>query len=337
MARFDYRIWAGFSLRIGRGIVWINPGLMLRQMFRRPDFLMFGGMWESFTSLWCVSFAPAKHRIGWVELNVDIPGSQSRFLSAIKHWCLSRCDFIAVPGEKGLAYLRRYAPARAVERAVLLPNIVDESVFARSVGEEERARAVQLLKFSEMPGDCLRLIWPARLIPDKGVVEFLCGIDPNVLKGVQIRIIGDGPLRREVLRVIHDRSLQRSVLLLDGYVDFDLMPAIYQSCDALFLPSLHDPNPLCLIEAMHSSLPVLVSDRLGNRTEAVDNFVNGVAFDPTDFEDVARSINWLCSLPAASRKAAGDHSRRLAQARWGSEASIRRFVDSVLGPMDDRP
>jgi len=332
-ARFEYRVSPGFSVKVGRGIAWINPGLMLRQLVTRPDYIMFGGMWESLTSLWCISFAPAKRRIGWAELNVDIPGSRSPFISMIKRWCFSRCDFIAVPGAKGLAYLRQFGSDSDVGKAVLLPNIVDESVFARSIDEAERSRAEQLLGFSDFHSGDIRLIWPARLISDKGIVEFLSKIDPKDLVGLQIRIVGDGPLRSDVVRLIDERRLSTHIKLLDGYVDFELMPTLYQVCDAFFLPSLHDPNPLSIIEAMHSGLPLLVSERLGNRLEAVEDFNNGVAFDPTDISAVVASFRWIVSLDPETRRAAGARSRKLAQSRWNSELCIERFVDLILGQM----
>ena len=58
------------------------------------------------------------------------------------------------------------------------------------------------------------------------------------------------------------------------------MPKYYAASDLFLLPSIHDPNPLSVVEALHSGLAVAISDRCGNVEEGVmdgDNgFVEGI-------------------------------------------------------------
>jgi len=70
--------------------------------------------------------------------------------------------------------------------------------------------------------------------------------------------------------------------------------------DVFCIPSLYDPSPKSLNEAMNFALPVLVSDRCGTAPDLVYDNINGFTFSPCDASDLSGKLTRLCSLPSNS-------------------------------------
>ena len=329
-ARFSHQIWDGYGIRIRGNTLWLNPRLILHVMRNPPAFLLHGGIWDSFTSLFAVLLTRPKRRIAWIEFNVDIPGRSQGIAGACKRFLLRRCDTLLVPGQKGLMFLERFMGSELLRKTIVMPNIVDETRFRDRLPASELEKAREALDLARDPNDTLVLIWPARLIGHKGVLEFLRHVDKRVLEGYAIRIIGEGPLRGEILAEIERRELTNHVKLVGKYIDYTLMPAVYQVGDALLLPSLHDPNPLSTVEALHSGMPLLLSDRVGNYKEALEAGVNGFGFDPADGAAVREALLKFRALSAEDRAHQGARSAEIGAAAWGSRACIERAVEGML-------
>lgn len=332
-ARFSYKVWDGYPIRVRGTTLWLNPSLVWNLARRRPDVLLHGGVWDSVTSLLAVMLARPRRRIAWMEFNVDIPGRSSGVVGRAKRALLLRSNHLLVPGRKGLRYLEQYMGDELLSRAVVLPNVVDESRFSTQISKEDRARARAAVGAETLSGSDRLLLWPARLIGHKGILEFLQHVDRTALDGLAIRIIGEGPLRREVLHAIEDRGLAGQVSLVDGYVDYRQMPAIYRASDALLLPSLHDPNPLSVVEALHSGLPMLLSNRVGNFEEALAEGQNGFGFDPLDGNQVRTALRRFRDASAEELRAMGERSAEIGATAWSSQACVDRAVEAMLGPV----
>ena len=329
-ARFSHQVWDGYAIRVRGSTLWLNPRLVLHVARRSPDILLHGGIWDSFTSLLSVLLARPRKRVSWLEFNVDIPGRSRGISGRVKRWLLQRSSRLLVPGSKGLHYLERYMGDDLLKRAIVMPNIVDETRFRTPVTQEEIRKAREALGLHGEPGRELVLIWPARLIGHKGILEFLRHVDKETLAGYAIRIIGEGPLRAEILEEIARRDLGGNIELVGGYIDYTLMPAVYRAGDALLLPSLHDPNPLSIVEALHTGMPLLVSDRIGNFSEAMVHGENGYGFDPMDGDAVRDALASFRALSGEDRARMGARSADLASTAWCSRACVERAVDGIL-------
>jgi glycosyltransferase involved in cell wall biosynthesis len=304
----------------------LNPGLMRRLHRNRPDVLMVGGPWDSLTGLFLSALGVGRS-IAWIEGNTHTPGITSGLIRRAKRAVLDGYDVIAAPGTEG----RRYASEvmRSRTPVVNLPNIIDESRFSLRVGESERRSLREQLRW---PLDKRVALWPARLIPAKGIAEFLTLVDPAMLRGWLIVLMGQGPEYERLNALIGQRALGGQVAIRD-YVQYDDMPLYYAAADLFLLPSLHDPNPLSVVEALHASLPLLTSNRLGNHTEALDPGTNGWSFDPTDNDDARRTIEKAFGTDVTTLRAMGEASRERALRYWASVEVVRGFVDQVLdGP-----
>jgi glycosyltransferase involved in cell wall biosynthesis len=329
---FPHTFWRDIGPTL-RGKRWyLNPGLLRTLAREKADYLMVGGPWDSLTGLGASLFARRKVGIGWSEDNTRTPGRIRGAIGAAKRAVLSRYDAVAEPGEEGHRYVRLLFRGDPPVRVVTLPNIVDESRFRPDGSETETAAARRELGV----GSERLALWPARLIPNKGVPEFLSHLEPSDLDGWQLVILGQGPLVPRVEEVIEARGLGERVRQV-AHVERRRMPACYRAADLFVLPSLKDPNPLSVVEALHTGLPVLLSDRLGNYPEALRSGENGWGFDPSDGASVRRAVESAFGSTPDQRARMGARSRELGAKHWGSEAAIRRFLDAVPVPAGRGP
>jgi len=93
-----------------------------------------------------------------------------------------------------------------------------------------------------------------------------------------------------------------------GEVSRHEIAELYALADCMLLPSIADPNPLAVVEALWSGLPLLLSSHVGNHPEAVKSGLNGYVFDyqepkvATELFDqmIASDVSWRASASAAS-------------------------------------
>lgn len=123
-------------------------------------------------------------------------------------------------------------------------------------------------------------VWiiPARLSPEKGILNFMDLLVKTKFKESNITIIipGTGPLESNIKAKITDLGLKISLL---GFQNQKEMAELYALSDVFVLPSLSDSNPLTCIEALWSGKPLLVSAHVGNYPEVIEEGVNGYVFD----------------------------------------------------------
>lgn len=82
----------------------------------------------------------------------------------------------------------------------------------------------------------------------------------------------------------------------------------YQAADALLLPTLYDPFPNVILEAMSCGLPVITSQTCGG-AEFIQPGVNGFVFDALDVKSLAESIQELPVIALGSDMAEAARAR----------------------------
>lgn len=86
--------------------------------------------------------------------------------------------------------------------------------------------------------------------------------------------------------------------------------AYYGMADALLLPTLYDPFPNVVIEAMGCGLPVITSNKCG-AAELISDGQQGFVRDALDIAGLAQAIRILCQSPSALEM--GTAARQLAE------------------------
>lgn len=316
-----------FPHRFLRGLHWnatssswhLNAELIGDIRRTRPGVLLLAGSW-TLPTVWLAAFAnQAKRKIFWSESHLASSLHHGRISNLLRGFILGGFKEFVVPGKLAREYVEAHArPARIHN----LPNLVDPRLFRNRVGVlRQTAR-------SRLANDQRTLLVVARLAQEKGILQFLRGI--RLLKKdersrLRIIIAGDGPQRR----LVQEQALDLGITIL-GHKDEHELLNLYAEADGFCLPSLFDPNPLAVIEALWAGLPLLLSSRVGNYPECLLPEQNGFLFDPLAPESVAGAVSQWLSLSPENLAHFGNRSIEIAKQEFNPEAAVRRFLDQVL-------
>ena len=306
-----------------------NPSLIQFLRKSKPDFLLVGSPFDTFTSICAAWLCPASVRCTWSEGNTKTPGVMTGFKGWLKRAVFSKYDYVGVPGSDAARYIalhQTYTKCK-MPKPVMLPNLIDEGRFRPKDQWNTTELDVIRLELGVKEGERLA-ITPARLAPCKGLMEYLSILTPDMLKGWRIAILGQGALRDDLLNLAQERGIADHVIIKD-FVPYAEMPKYYAAADLFVLPSRHDPNPLSVVEALHSGLPVAVSEMAGNVAEAVSEGRNGWVLpvkDALHFELVLKNI---FSLSIESLREMGDRSCGENACFWNTTQSVSKFLKAI--------
>lgn len=162
------------------------------------------------------------------------------------------------------------------------------------------------------------VLFVGRLTAHKGIQTI---IEASALTGPEVRyvLVGPGEFPAGWSRRMRELRVEGKFVLA-GKVAENELPAYYDACDLLVLPSLSrlEAFGLVIVEAMASGRPVVASDLPGVR-EVVKDGKTGLLCEPFNSADLAAKIGAL----AGSGKAAvemGAAGRKLAGERYSWEA-----------------
>ena len=314
---------------IGPKAHYFNPGMIRYLRKIRPDWLFVGSLYDTFTGILSSRLCPANVKCAWAEGNTKTPGRITGFLGWFKRYLLSGFQFVAVPGQDGANYIKLLQSNTRMKlpQPVFLPNLVDECHFKPRAEWAANDIAAVRKRYLRYADEKLCLI-PARLNREKGLLELISKLTPSLIVGWKIVIMGQGVLKDEIENLIKTRGLDEHIMIL-SYIPYDEMPIHYAAADLFMLPSIRDPNPRSVIEALHSGLPVAVSTQTGNVEEAVTDGRNGwrlPVLDETRYVDVLNSI-FAASLEELREK--GKWSKTYNAKFWDTRLSITKFLKGI--------
>lgn len=167
---------------------------------------------------------------------------------------IKRAAFVAAVSEYGRSQLWRWC------RLADWPKV---KIVRCGVGE--RFHVTGETPLSDPP----RLVYVGRLDPGKGLVPLLKATAMLVVEGIplQVIIIGDGPMRDELNRMIEADRLGEKVLMR-GWQSSDAVREELLGARALVLPSFAENLPVAIMEALALGRPV-VSTYIGAIPELV--------------------------------------------------------------------
>lgn len=177
------------------------------------------------------------------------------------------------------------------------------------------------------------------LEPRKGHLVLLEAVRRLVAQSAQARrfvlfVLGDGPLRGELERVVADEGLSEYCRFL-GHEPNGLN--IISALDVLVLASIaHEDFPNVILEAMGMGKPV-ISTRIAGTAEQVADGETGLLVPPGDPEALWHAVERLL-VDEPTRRAMGRAGRARFQERFTAEVSARRYAalyDSLLEEVAD--
>jgi 1,2-diacylglycerol 3-alpha-glucosyltransferase len=284
-----------------------------------PDVVAVNG-WNNFGSLiaanWCL-----RRRIPMVVMSESSRQDEPRtwWKEAIKRRIVGLYSAGLVGGQRHVEYLVELGMPR--ERVFTGYDVVDNEHF-RQKAEEVRGQKSEVRQKYALPENYF--LASARFIEKKNLPKLIqayaeyrdrlkgTGVtDPGYNRGVpwDLVVLGDGPLKAYLCRLISDLRLKEHVHL-PGFEPYDELPVYYALANAFVHASTTEQWGLVVNEAIASGLPVIVSERCGCVPELVQG--NGFTFDPTNEHELTARLLEMASLSDEERKRLGDNSYRIA-------------------------
>lgn len=210
--------------------------------------------------------------------------------------------------------------ARATDSWVVTPCAALEAYAVGAVGiPPDRVRAVHngvpvgplsAGAGRTVPAGAVHVVWVGVMQPVKRLPMLLHAVAG--CPEITLTLVGDGPERPRVERLVDDLALRERV----RFTGFVADPAAALDAGDLFvLPSAAEACPMALLQAMAQGTPVVAS-RAGGIPEIVRDGVDGWLVDTAD-ED-----GWESAL----RKLAGDHTLRRALGEAGRQRVAASFT-----------
>lgn len=218
-----------------------------------------------------------------------------------------------VPGQQAEEYIRSFVPQGHIFSA---NNAIQNEAQFR-ISEKEL-----LEKFSQ---DNYQVIFSGSFIKRKGINLLLDAFKnlltnkPALREKYSLKILGAGPME------------------LGGYRDENIVFAGFcegkdyidhmKSSNIFVLPSLHDCNPLTVIEALFTGNIVIVSDAVGSHPEAVQG--NGLVIPTGSAEAIYKALLLMSSLSPEELKILAQRSVALSE-NFTTKRSAAGFLAAIL-------
>jgi glycosyltransferase involved in cell wall biosynthesis len=276
-------VHSGIYLNLKGYHFFLNLTLILRLLKNAHDEVVLGSSWNDFNIL-ILCFLKKIKLLGnklhiWSEANFMTKGMQKDNLikSCIRRFVFSAVDGkVIIPGQIAKDTINNYWKIN--KEFVILPNLIDHNVFKPSHINQDYEKPT--------------IIIAARLSEaDKGIINFFKSVDREWLSKFKFYIAGSGP-DKNMIEGYFKLSKIRNVELL-GELSREELVKYYHKSDIFVLPSLSDPNPISVVEALHAGLVLFISKRCGNYKEAVIEGRNGFVFDPLNKDELRKRCKML--------------------------------------------
>lgn len=148
----------------------------------------------------------------------------------------------------------------------------------------------------------------------------------EVVEGVGLVLVGDGPLKTELQDTCQRHHLDR--VIFTGFLSQEALLPYYCTGSLFVLPSTIDPFSVALAEAMACGLPVIHTEQGGASPDLVKEGINGYAVPAGDTDSLCRAMTTILEEPNKARRM-GERSRQIIQNGFTVEHSVLGFVEAI--------
>lgn len=160
------------------------------------------------------------------------------------------------------------------KKPVMIPNGVDTQKFSK----------IKVSKYQKPT-----ILWVGRFDPVKRVEDLIYAskILSQKFKNLQVLLVGYGYQEKKLKELASDLKLKNIKFM--GHKNDSELATIYKKSHVFALPSSSEGQPLTILEAQASSLPV-VATRVGGIPEIVEDKKTGILVQPNNVKELSEAI-----------------------------------------------
>ena len=164
-------------------------------------------------------------------------------------------------------------------------------------------------------------LFMGRLSPEKGCWTLIHAFEQ--LPGVQLKIVGTGPMEQELRDYLRNKGIQNIEML--GFKAGEEKWEILRNAMCLVLPSEWYENfPVTALEGFMAAKPVVAS-RMGGLPYIVEEGKSGLLFDAGQATELAQRIQYLVEHPEEA-ESMGRNGRYLVETKYGPEEGYKNLM-----------
>lgn len=266
------------------------------------------------------------YRIGGWSFNDPWPTWKKILFTLLEKTSARWKDIIIVNNQYDLNQAKRYG-IKPKKEIILIPNGLD--VYKMDFMSKDEARLKLFEKISKYSGKIFQIKTIvgtiANFYPAKGLsylietAEYFKNKDDLVFF-----VIGDGPERPTLEKIIAEKGLEKKIFLLGQIPDaYHFLPAF----DIFVLPSIKEGFPWALIEAMAAKLPSIATS-VGAIPEIIEDEKNGLLIEPAKPNVMAAAIKEMLSDEIKMREQA-IQAHQTVLLKYDLEKMVRQIEDLI--------
>lgn len=220
-----------------------------------------------------------------------------------------------------LAYLKKYMPLwlKRADRVVTVSRSAQSDIEAslglkdvsvilnapnKSMSKRPASEVARVISNWQIPQDYFLYI--GNIEPRKNLVNMIEGFTKYILRSKKayalVMIGGGGWKNDEIFQAIEGaRKSGVTIVLPDGYVPDEDMPAIVSGAKALLQLSWYEGYGLSVAQALACGTPVVASDISSLKEVSEGNEKNVVFVNPGSVKDISKAIESVAKIPKARR------------------------------------
>lgn len=162
-------------------------------------------------------------------------------------------------------------------------------------------------------------LYIGRLSAEKGIDVLLKAFAGN---GLPLTIIGDGPLRDDVLVA----KAANPFITWMGYQGKEVIDEQLHQCNALIMPSVcYEGMPLTIVEAFAAGTPVITS-KLGAMQTIVTHNVNGLLFTPNNADSLNKQLQRWQNLGETKKHEFSVHALHTYKSKYTPQKNLSSLL-----------
>lgn len=216
-----------------------------------------------------------------------VPKLTEHMLWKFSQWSCNRADCVLAPAQIIADELKAHG---VTEKVVMISNGIETSVFKPDASKQ-------------IPW---RVLYVGRIAYEKGVRVLIEAAEQLISEFPKFTLwlVGDGPAKVELEKEIAQKNLTEHILF-KGAVRRAQLPDVYTSAQLFITAAEFEVNPLVVVEALASGLPVVGANKGGMRTGAVKHMDNGMLIDEVDGQHFAEAIRKLLTDESLMKRMRG--------------------------------